>query len=153
MATKETLEGTSVSRSHIGDDASRRLASLVKDNASALAMPTGTLNAEAANAIAVDLQLVDADGSSISSSRRLLCQALDADMEPAAAAALTLAETGVGAEISTTAKAGLLITTDVNGAAQVTMTDVSTVLAAVVWLLVTPVDGLGAPALIAVTFA
>ena len=153
MPTKETLEGTSVSRAHLGDTASRRLAAMVKDNALAPAMPVAVVGTEAANAIPVSLQLVDADGSNLPSSRRLLCQALDANMEFGAVAAFTLAETGTGDEVSTTAKAGLLITTDKLGVAQVTVTDVSGILAATAWLLVTPVDGFGAPALIPMTFA
>ncbi len=153
MATKENLNGTSVSGAHIGGQASRRLAASVKDDALTPCVPAGTAGAEAANAIPVDLQLVDADGKALKSSRRLLCQALDADMEPAAAAALTLAETGDGDEVSTSARAGLLITTSAAGKAQVTMTDVSGTLAATVYLKVSPVDGLGAPALVPLTFA
>ena len=154
MPTNENLEGTSVSRAHLGDAASRRLAAMVKDNALASAMPVGTsLGEVVANNIAVAIQLVDSDGTALKSSRRLLCQALDPDMEFGLEAAFTLAETGAGAEVSTTAKAGLLITTDANGVAEVTVTDVSTALAATAYLLITPVDGLGAPALVPVTFA
>ena len=153
MPTTEDLHGTSLAPAHIGSKPSARLAALLKDADLTPCLPVGTAGAEASNAIPVGLQLKDVDGNDLSSSRRLLCQVLDADMEFGAEAAFTMAESGAGAEVSTTAKAGLLITTDEIGAAEVTVTDVSTALAATVYLLVTPVDAPGFPALVSLTFA
>ena len=150
---KKNLEGTSMSAAHIGADPSARLSAMVKDDELVPVVPVATAGAEASNAIAVDIQLVDADAKTLKSSRRLLCQALDKDMEPSVEAGATLAETGAGAEVSTSAKPGLLITTDDSGAAQVTVTDASGSLADTMYLKITPVDGLGSPALVALTFA
>ena len=47
-------------------------------------------------------------------------------MIESAAAAWTMAETGAGTVVSTTANAALVLDTDANGQAQVTITDVAT---------------------------
>jgi len=153
MPTNETLAGTSVSGSHIGPQASKRLAAMLKDEDLAQCVPGLVAAAEAANAIPVAVQLVDADGKALKSIRRLLCQVFDADFEPGIEAELTMAETGAGSEVSTSAKSSLLIDTDANGVAEVTVTDVSGALAATVWLKVSPVNGLGAPSVVGLTFA
>lgn len=153
MPTKKSLVGTSVSGAHIGGDASQRLAAMIKDDDLAQAVPVLTVGTEDSNAIPVAIQLKDADGKNLASARRLLCQVFDADFEPGIEAELTSAETGAGTEVSTTAKATLLIDTDENGAAEVTVTDVSAALTATVYLKVSPVNGLGAPGLVGLTFA
>lgn len=114
--------------------------------------------AEADNAIAVTIQVNDYDGDAVTAVRRLVCHALKADFTQDAAA-LTLAETGAGAEVSTTAKASLYVTTNAAGLAVVTVTDVTTALAGTAYLRVEEVaneDGAARvclPSIIALTFA
>jgi hypothetical protein len=76
----------------------------------------------------------------------------EATMIEAAAAALTLAETGAGAEVSTTAQARLLFTTSTAGAAIVSATDVAGASGKTFQMLCYPVDGRGDSARVAITF-
>jgi hypothetical protein len=77
-----------------------------------------TVNDESSDTIAVDLSGGPASGEYIAEVR-------GADMLLAEATAYTMAETGGGAEISTTAKPTLLFSLSAAGAAQITVTDVS----------------------------
>lgn len=119
---------------------------------------TLTAAAEAANAIEVTINVVDLGGNAVSRAQRLHCHLYDAAMLDAVAASFTMAETGAGAAVSTSAKPGLLVDTDASGDAKVTVTDVSGSFAGTVYLKVDPLPLTGAnkpgvPALIALTFA
>ena len=119
---------------------------------------TLTAAAEADNAIEVTINLVNLAGEAVSRAQRLHCHLYDAAMLDAVAASFTMAETGAGTGISTTAKPGLLVDTDASGDAKVTVTDVSGSFAGTVYLKVDPLpltgtNKPGVPALIALTFA
>jgi len=82
----------------------------------------------------------------------------DADMLLAVVGAITVAETGAGAEVSTTAKPSLLFTTDAAGAAIITVTDVSGSSTASFYVEVSPLSvpagaKAGPSAIISITFA
>lgn len=144
-----TITGTNV------DTALTELSARVRTQ---LVTTTLTAAAESGNAIAVTINLVDLAGTAVSRAQRLICRLYTADMLQALAAAWTMAETGAGSEISTTAKPSLLIATDANGDATVTVTDVSGVAATTVYLEVTPLPPTGTympgcPNIIALTFA
>ena len=113
---------------------------------------TLTPAAESGNAIAVAIQ-IGANSAPIARVQRLSCRLYDASMLEALVAAWTMAETGAGAEVSTTARPALLIDTNGNGAAQVTVTDVSGVFAGTVYLEVTPENSPGSPSIVPLTFA
>lgn len=112
-----------------------------------------TVGAEAANAIPVTLQVVDQEGSALAGALEYLVEVRDADMLLELVGAYTLAETGAGAEVSTTARPSLLITTSDAGAAQVTITDVSTTSTDTLHLLFIPVSHRGPTGRATVTFA
>lgn len=125
-----------------------------------LRIPDLTAAAEAGNAIAVTIAIQDQDGSAVAAATRLHCQVFDAAMLEAVVGAFTCAETGVGTEVSTTARPGLLIDTDANGAATVTVTDVSGAFGGTVYLRVMPVIAeaggakfYGQPSIIPLVFA
>lgn len=114
----------------------------------ALSLTAGT---EAANAIPVTVA-----GPAVVAQYR--ATVLTAAMVPEVVANYTMAETGAGAEVSTTAQPSLLFTTDAAGAATLTVTDVSTTSTDTLYLLVEPaaVSGGavgGASTIIAITFA
>lgn len=114
--------------------------------------------AEAGNAIAVTINLKDAANADLSRAQRLHCRLYDASMLEAVVGSFTMAETGVGTEISTTARPALLVDTDANGDATVTVTDVSAAFVGTVYLEVVPVIVPGSvepgvPAIIALVFA
>jgi hypothetical protein len=105
---------------------------------------TLTVGVEAANAIPVGIQLYNRMGATITVGGPVMlkCTSYSAAMQYDIAVA-TLAETGTGTEVSTTAMPGLLILTDASGAAEVTMTDATGVLAGDLYLEVVPVsDGI-----------
>lgn len=108
--------------------------------------------AESGNAIAVALQ-IGANSGSVARVQRLHCRLYDASMLEAVVGSWTMAETGVGTEISTTARPALLIDTDGNGAATVTVTDVSGSFAGTMYLEIIPVNAPGSPTIVALTFA
>ena len=109
---------------------------------------TATANAEVANVIKVDLQLVEDDGATvIASTGKWL-----ATIPGRASTAFHLAETGTGAEISPTAQAQLLFSLDASGVAQLAVTDVSGASGATVDVVLQPADHLGTPVCVQVTF-
>lgn len=123
-----------------------------------IVFPDLAAGAEAGNAIPVTIQLKDMAGVNVARAQRLHCRLYDASMLEALVAAFTMAETGAGSEVSTTARPAMLIDTDANGAATLTVTDVSGAFAGTVYLEVIPVivaAGVepGVPAIIALTFA
>lgn len=114
-----------------------------------------TVNAEASNAITVDLQVVERDGEeAVSSAKTYLAELVDANLDPTTpGSGQDIAETGDGTEVSATAQDKLLFTTSAAGAAQLTVTDQSAALAATLYLLLTPVGHDGPVQYTAVTFA
>lgn len=90
-----------------------------------------TPGAEAANVIPIAVQ-------GLARTAQYVARVYDADMLLETAANFTLAETGAGAEVSTTAKASLLFTTDSAGAAEISCTDVSGAFAGSVYVEVSP---------------
>lgn len=113
--------------------------------------------AKAGSAVVVTINLVDSGGAAVSRAQRLLCRLYSASLLQVLAAAFTMAETGAGTGVSTTASASLLLDTDANGDAAVTITDVSTIFTGTLYLEVVPVStgsgGLGVPCVIPVSFA
>ena len=99
--------------------------------------------AEAADAIVVTVQLED--GAEDSVSEALICRAqlLDENAELGAVADWTIAETGAGTEISTTARPALLFQLSAGGAAALTVTDVNGASDTTVYLLVEVFAGAG----------
>lgn len=114
-----------------------------------LGMRLVTLSAgtETANVIPVTVQVVNTGGTSLSDSVRCI-----ATVVGEAAAAFTLAETGDGAEVSITARPGLVFTTSAAGAATISVTDVAGASGATVTLAVQVVDELGLTSTVEVTF-
>lgn len=116
-------------------------------------VPSLAAAAEAGNAIAVTIGLIAPGNGTVGRTQRLHCRLYAATMIESLAASFTMAETGTGTEISTTANAALLIDTDAAGAAIVTVTDVSGVFVGTVYLEVAPVNLLGSPRILALVFA
>lgn len=87
---------------------------------------TTTVNADAGNTIAVDIQIKTFGAVNVAAATYVKCKLYDSAMLDAVAASWTMAETGAGSEVTTTAKPAIVIKTDANGAAQLTVTDVAT---------------------------
>lgn len=107
---------------------------------------TVTVAAEVTNTIAVAIQ------SSHASADKYIATLYDAAMLNALAAAFTMAETGAGTGVSTTAKPTLLFTLSATGAATLTVTDVAAASGATLYLVLTPIDVLGPTQYVAITF-
>jgi hypothetical protein len=128
------------------------LAALVAASTEAV-LPTLSAGAESANAIPVTVQLKDLTGTNVARTQRCIAEVIDANGLTGVVGSWRCAETGAGAEVSTTAKPTLIFDTDANGAAVVTVTDVSGSYVGSVYLLVTPVNKTGTPSLVTLTFA
>lgn len=118
---------------------------------------TLTAAAEVADVIAVTVNLVDLAGVAVSRAQRFMVQAFKADMTLASSAEITLAETGTGSEVSTTAKPVLVAATDASGDAVISVTDVAGGSGLALFLVFTPVQASGTytpgtPVMVAVTF-
>lgn len=117
-----------------------------------LALPiTLSAGAESGNAIPVTV-------TGPAQIAQYVARVYDADMLLAVVGAITVAETGPGAGVSTTAKPALLFTTDANGAAVVTVTDVSGSSTASFYVEVSPLSvsagaKAGPSAILSITFA
>jgi hypothetical protein len=108
-----------------------------------------TAGAESGNAIPVTVQLANPDGTAKGGAVSWHVEAVGE-----LTAAYRLAVSGSGAVgLSTTAKSQLAFTTATGGGAVITVTDVSGSSTATVLLAFRPLDGLGLPQYIAVTFA
>lgn len=118
-----------------------------------LVYPALTVGAQAGAVIGVTVQIKDINGDSISAATSLLCQLFDSEMAASLAADFTMAESGAGAEVSTTAKPSLLITTSATGAATVSVTDVQGASGSTVYLVVTPLNSFGHPEFATLAFA
>lgn len=150
-ALAATTNGDGAAKVGIEDAAGTYAATTVEGALAALTPVTLTPAAEANNAIAVAVQ-------GPAHVAQYLASVYSDAMVLQEATAYTLAETGAGAEVSTTAQAQLLFTTDATGAATVTCTDVSGVSTATLRVIVQPVGASAGPlgggaAAVAITFA
>lgn len=115
-------------------------------------MPDFTSATESGNAISVAIQMVDPDGNSVAREVDLLCVIRKSDGIIAQSSEFTLAETGDGTGVSTTAKPSLIVTTDSEGQCTIAVTDVSGSYTADAYLEVTPLNTLGSPGLVTLDF-
>ena len=108
---------------------------------------TASVATEAADVIAVTLQLVAADGTTVvARAATVFCKLYDAAMLDAVAASWTMAETGAGEGVSTTAKPALQLTLSAaGGVAVVSVTDVAGGSGATVYLETRVYDANGKP--------
>jgi hypothetical protein len=111
-----------------------------------------TAAAEAGNVRTVAIQVKDFTGTNVAAAVRFHCQLFDANMLAAVTASWRLAETGAGSEVTATAKASLIIQTDANGAATVSVTDVGGASNTTVYLKVSPLLAFGRDEYVALTF-
>lgn len=151
--------GAADTTAYVNTDGGTTWAALQGGNEPAMALvaPDLSAEAEAGNAIQVNIGLIDLNGDAAERVQRLACRLYDANLDAAVVGDWTMAETGGGSEVSTTGKPALLIDTNATGEAILTVTDVSGVYAGPVYLEVVPVsaDGStpGVPAMITLTFA
>ena len=117
-----------------------------------------TPGADLGNSLEVVVAVTDQDGAAVAATQQILFT-VRSDSMVEDVAAWSLAETGVGAEVSVSSKSTLLVTTDATGAATITITDVATGTTATVYLFATLIgDGTGlgvacAPSVTGCTFA
>ena len=136
----------------VADAAGSIVAATAEAAIAELATPlTLTAGAEAANAIPITI----AGPAHVA---QYLAEVHAATMLRQVAANYTMAETGAGAEVSTTAQASLVFTTDAAGAAELTVTDVAGTSTDQLYLTVTPMSAqagakAGPAAIISITFA
>lgn len=116
-------------------------------------IPDFELAAESGNVISVLIQMKDPDGNNVARATDLKCSLYRADGTVALVAAFTMAETGDGTLVSTTAKPTLIVTTSADGDCVISITDVSGSFTGNVFLEVTPLNTFGSPGLATVTFA
>lgn len=116
-------------------------------------IPDFTAAVETGNAISVTIQMKDPDGTAVARAVDCICYVKDSNGLTGLIGAWRLAETGVGAEVTATAKPTLVITTDAAGAAIITITDVSGSFSGSIFLVVEPVNTLGTAGLLEVVFA
>lgn len=134
--------GTALSPAHIGDEANASL-----DPVKAQL----TVGAEAANAIPITIQMLDASGKALRKATRVHLRLYSAAMIEALAAAYTMAAS-TGTEVSTTAQAALVVDTNALGQAVVAVTDVAGTSTDQLFLEAKPLDVPGATVLTSLTF-
>lgn len=120
-------------------------------------LPQLTVGTEAADVIAVSIALTthqEALNDYVAADEviTLECEIFEITGIEAVAAAFTMAETGDGAELSTTAQARLFITASSAGAATVSITDVAGASGKTIMLKVTPLSAPGFPMHAVITF-
>lgn len=147
--TTDKLDASAVSTAKI---ASAAVTTAKMATAAKTILPSLSAAAEASNARDVTITMKDTDSTTIAEVVRLHCQVLKADMTLEVTANWTLAIQGTGTEVSTTAKAGLLIDTASSGIAIVRISDVSTTFSGTVYLKVETVNRIGTAAIIALAF-
>ena len=113
--------------------------------------PTLTVGTEAADVIAVAVAAPKAEAV------QYLAEVLEADMLLAVVGNFTMAETGDGAEVSTTARPSLLFTCSADGAAELSITDVNGASGKTMYLRLTPLADsgnatVGGPSIVSMTF-
>jgi len=108
--------------------------------------------AEIANVRAVTIQAKDFTGTNVAAACKFHCQVFDGNMLAAVVGSWRLAETGAGLEITATAKPSLIVQTDANGVAVVSVTDVGGASNTTVYLKVSPLGLFGRDEYVALTF-
>lgn len=121
-------------------------------------LPVLTAGAEASQAIPVTIQCrtYEASGNEYVNAEEaitLVASLYDDNGLEAVVGSFTMAESGAGTIISTTAKPRIFLTTDANGAATITVTDVSGVFAGSVHLVVEVLNKPGFAGYVELTFA
>ena len=116
-------------------------------------IPDCTAASESGNTISVVIQCMDPDGLPVSRVVDLLVEVLKSDAKLATSSEFTLAETGAGAAVSTTAKPSLIVTTSAAGLCTIAVHDVVGSYTGPAYLIVTPLNTLGSPGVFAVTFS
>lgn len=111
-----------------------------------------TAGAEDTNVITVACQAKDSAGNSIAEAVEFELSGFEATGIEAVVGALRLAETGAGAEVTTTANSRLFITTSAAGVATVTVTDQAGASGKTFHIVATPIGRPGYPSRLAVTF-
>lgn len=109
----------------LDDSGNLAITGLLQPTLGKLVTCTLSAAAEAADAIVVTLNTVDLAGTAVSRAQHYHLELFQPTMIAALAAAYTMAESGAGSMISTTANAGLIILTDASGDAAITVTDVA----------------------------
>lgn len=121
-------------------------------------IPQLTVNAESANAIAVDISLTtyqEDNNEYVTADESIDLEVLlvGADGAQAATTAYTMAETGDGTEVTASGLTRMIISTSTSGAAQVTVTDVVGTSTETLYMFVRPLNVPGFPAYTSLTFA
>ena len=111
-----------------------------------------TAAAEAANVRTVAVQVKDFLGANVEAACKFHCELFDVNMLPAVTASWRLSETGAGTEVSTTAKASMIIQTGVAGTATLSVTDVAGASNTTVYLKVSPLNSFGRDEYVALVF-
>ena len=106
-----------------------------------------TVAAEDTNVIDIGVQLTDVAGNSVASADAWVCEVVGE-----AAAVATVAETGAGAELGTTAKPGLGFTLSAAGAATLSVTDVAGASGLTFCVKFSPLDSFAVPIYTEITF-
>lgn len=114
--------------------------------------PTLTAAGESTDTIAVTF------ASGVAAPQQFRCEVFDSATMVALAATFTVAETGAGAEVAGSGTPNLIFTTDANGDATLTVTDVAGASSKTCYVIVTPLlssaasEQIVAPAEVAITF-
>jgi hypothetical protein len=116
-------------------------------------VPDFTEAVETGNAISVVVQLKDPDGNAVARAVDLLCEVRKSDGLLATVAEFRLSETGDGTAVSTTAKPSMIITTDAEGQCTIAVLDQTGAYTGDAYLVVTPLNTLGTPGVVTLTFA
>ena len=116
-------------------------------------IPDFTAVAETGNAISVMIQLVDPDGNDVAREVELLCEVRKSDGLIATASEFRLSETGDGTAVSTTAKPSMIVTTSAEGTCTLAVLDQSGTYNTTAYLVITPLNTLGSPGIVALTYA
>jgi len=110
-----------------------------------------TIGAEDTNVIELTLQVAEPDGTNVAAARSFWLRWHEATGIEAVAAAITNAAT-TGTEVSTTANAASLITTNASGVAVIDVTDIGGASGKTFYGLLIPVSALGRAQSITITF-
>jgi hypothetical protein len=98
---------------------------------------------EAADTIAITFKVTDLAGGNVLRAQRLIVTAYEATMVEGLVTAVRMDETGAGSVISTADQARIIITTDANGDAIVTVRDVAGASSKVFHIVVQPISDTG----------
>lgn len=116
-------------------------------------IPDFSEGVETGNAISVIIQLKDPDGNAVSRAVDLLCEVRLSDGLLATDSQFRLSETGDGTAVSTTAKPSMIITTSATGSCTVAVLDQTGSYNTDAYLIVTPLNTLGSPGIVTLTYA